>query len=106
MNDESHLRNPLRVRAWKKKLLGKGSEAAKALEAVRSGQEVALHDAIPDGGCTDLEARLRRFLNQIERAIQRVSVDRFGRCAVCASPIAVPILDERPWTERCGAHAS
>jgi RNA polymerase-binding transcription factor DksA len=104
MNDEAHLRDPVRIRAWKKQLLGKGSEAAKALEAIRSGQnDIAVEAPLPDGG--DLETRLQRFLAQIHRAIQRVSLDRFGRCAVCRTPIAQPVLDARPWTERCGAHA-
>ena len=93
----------MRIRGWKKDLLRKGWEVARALEAVTHGQQVDLRQGLPDLGA-DLEAGLKRFLGTIERAIQRVSFDRFGRCAVCARPIAVPVLDERPWTERCLQH--
>lgn len=86
-------------------LLGKCSEASKALDALASGSAVELNESIPDLFAADMETRLRRFLALIDRAIQRVSVGRFGRCAVCATPIAPPVLDEQPWTERCGAHA-
>jgi hypothetical protein len=105
VDNEAHLKDPTRVRAWKRVLLGKGFEASKALEALATGNEIELNEGIPQLFAADLETRLRRFLALIDRAIQRVSVDRFGRCAVCATPIAHTVLDERPWTERCGAHA-
>ena len=106
--DDLHLRDPGKVRGWKRLLLAKGSEIAARLEQLLSGKEVDLSGGIPPPllPADDPELRLRRFLEQIDRGIKRAATDRFGRCAVCGDALAAVLLDEAPWTERCGAHAA
>jgi hypothetical protein len=54
------------------------------------------------------EEALRGALDQVEsrRALLDADDDRFGRCDVCAAPIALAALVELPWADRCQAHAA
>jgi len=104
MLSDGHLRDTTRLRAWKRALLAKGSDVAALLEQVLSGKEVELDAGIPEGGASDKELRLRRFLELIDRGIKRAETDRFGRCAVCGEALLPAVLDEQPWTDRCAAH--
>jgi hypothetical protein len=104
MLDDDHVRDPNRVRAWKRALLAKGSDVAALLGQILSGKEVELDAGIPQLGAGDKELRLRRFLELIDRGIKRAEGDRFGRCAVCGVALPQAVLDEQPWTDRCAAH--
>ena len=89
----------------KKTLLAKGQEVAAKLEALLNHKEVDLTQGIPfKDPNEDPEVRLRRFLEQIDRAIKAFGTERFGRCTGCGEPIAEGTLNERPWTERCPLH--
>ena len=104
MVEDGYLRDSVRLRAWKRALLAKGADVAGLLELLLSGKDVDLGQGIPQLGADDKELRLRRFLELIDRGIQRASTDRFGRCAVCGDALAQAMLDEQPWTERCALH--
>ncbi len=104
MLDDAYLRDPTRVRSWKRALLARGSTVAHLLEEILAGKEVSLDERIPRLGADDKELRLRRFLEMIDRCIKRAETNRFGRCAVCGTALPQAVLDERPWTERCIAH--
>jgi hypothetical protein len=104
MPDTTHLRDPTRVRAWKRALLAKGAEVARMLEDILAGKEVDLGAGIPDLGASDKELRLRRFLDLIDRGIKRADAGGFGRCAVCGETVEASVLDEAPWTDRCAKH--
>lgn len=49
------------------------------------------------------EERLRRWLDQISDAQRRLAGGAFGACLGCGAALPVAVLDEAPWTERCGA---
>ena len=104
MPDDGHLDDLTLRRGWKRALLAKGAGVAALLEQLLSGKEVDLGQGIPLLGATDKELRLRRFLELIDRGIQRAGTDRFGRCTVCGGALARLALDEQPWTERCALH--
>ncbi len=106
MTDDAHLRDPGRVRAWKRALLAKGADVAKLLEDLLAGKDVTLDEGIPQLGADDDELRLRRFLELIDRGIKRAETGRFGRCAVCGVALPAAVLDQRPWTERCPQHTN
>lgn len=106
MLDEAHLRDPMRLQTWKRALLDKGTGVAQMLEQVLSGKDVDLGAGIPALGASDKECRLRSFLELIDRGIKRALAGRFGRCGVCEEALQAAVLDERPWTERCPAHAT
>jgi hypothetical protein len=103
--DTTHLRDPTRIRAWKRALLAKGADVARMLEAILAGKEVDLGAGIPELGASDKELRLRRFLELIDRGIMRADAGGFGRCGVCGESIEASVLDEAPWTDRCAKHA-
>jgi hypothetical protein len=103
MTDETHLRDPGRVRGWKRALLGKGQDVARLLEEMLAGKEVDL-GGVPLLAASDEEQRLRQFLDLIDRGIKRTGTDKYGRCAVCGDALAAAVLDEQPWSERCAAH--
>ena len=104
MVEDGYLKDLVRLRAWKRALLAKGADINSLLEQLLSGKEVDLGQGIPQLGAGDKELRLRRFLELIDRAIQRTATDRFGRCAVCGGALLQAVLDEQPWTERCALH--
>ena len=89
----------------KKLLLRRGAEVAGQLSAVLDHKEVKLTDLPPPKKPNeDPEIRLRRFLEQIDRAIKAFGTDRFGRCSVCGTPLDPQLLAERPWLESCPKH--
>ena len=104
MVEDGHVKDSVRLRAWKRALLAKGSDVADLLEQVLAGKDVDLGAGIPQLGADDKELRLRRFLELIDRGVKRAGTDRFGRCAVCGEALAQAALDEQPWTERCALH--
>jgi RNA polymerase-binding transcription factor DksA len=93
--------------AWKSALLHKGQDVADLLEAVLAGKEVHL-DAMPAPVNPEVskELRLRRFLDQIDRAIQAFDTDAFGRCEVCGTDLPRSALAQQPWLSSCPAHAA
>ena len=100
-----HLGDPARLAQWRRRLLAKGGEVAKALEELLAGKEVDLGAALAPGKpADDPELRLRGFLERIDRGIKRSRTDRFGRCGVCGAALPAHALDEVPWTERCAQH--
>jgi RNA polymerase-binding transcription factor DksA len=89
----------------KKLLLRKGGEVAAALSALLDHKEVDLASLPPPRHPDDdPELRLRRFLDQIDRAIKAFDTERYGKCALCGAPIDSRTLADRPWTELCGKH--
>lgn len=89
----------------KKLLLRKGGEVAALLSALLDHKEVNLASLPPPKHPNeDPELRLRRFLDQIDRAIKAFGTERFGKCALCGAPLDPQTLAERPWTELCGKH--
>jgi RNA polymerase-binding transcription factor DksA len=93
--------------AWKSALLHKGQDVADALEALMSGKEVDLASLpAPTNPHESPELRLRKFLDQIDRAIKAFDTDAFGRCEVCGANLARSDLQEKPWLATCPAHAA
>jgi len=93
--------------AWKSTLLHKGQDVADQLEAVLSGKEVNL-DSLPPPFLAgeSPELRLRRFLDQIDRAIKAFDSDAFGRCEVCGINLSRAALQEQPWLATCPSHST
>ena len=52
------------------------------------------------------EERLRRFLDQIARAQQRLGTAGWGRCLACGDDLPEAALDDTPWIERCAGCAA
>jgi len=46
-------------------------------------------------------SQIRTQLRKIERALQRISTDDFGICAVCEDPIGLKRLQAVPWATNC-----
>jgi RNA polymerase-binding transcription factor DksA len=91
--------------AWRKLLLAKGAEVAGRLEALLSKKDVDLGDLPPPKRPDeDPELRLRRWLEQIDRAIKRWGTDRFGRCSQCGDPLDDQTLADQPWLDWCPRH--
>lgn len=89
----------------KKLLLRKGGEVAAQLSALLDKKEVNLSNLpAPKDPNEDPELRLRRFLDQIDRAIKAFGTERFGTCSVCGTPIDPQVLAERPWLQSCPKH--
>lgn len=42
---------------------------------------------------------------EVVRALAKLDEDSYGRCDVCAEPIAAGRLEARPWSTRCIQHA-
>ena len=92
--------------AWKSPLLHKGQDVADQLEALLAGKEVDLASLpVPVRGDEDPELRLRRFLDQIDRAIKAFDTDAFGRCERCGVELDRTALGQQPWLATCPAHA-
>ena len=91
---------------WKRTLLRRGSEIAELLSALLAHKEVNLTSLpaklLPED---DPELRLRRFLDQIDRAIKAWGTERYGRCGVCGEDLATAVLAATPWADFCSAHA-
>jgi len=105
-NTGFHLEDRTSQERWRRHLLSKGGQVAKALEDILAGKDVRLEDLPLTGKAgEDAETRARIFLARIDRAIKAVGTRRFGRCKVCGIPLAGAVLDERPWEERCLEHA-
>lgn len=104
---DDHLRDAVRLAAWKKQLLAKGVGVAKALEDLLAKKDVDLASLraplLPE---KDPETRLRRFLDLIDRRIKAFETGAWGRCVDCGAAIDEITLDNGPWTERCPKHAS
>jgi hypothetical protein len=91
--------------AVKKKLLAKGGEIAARLEQLLNHKEVKLTDLpTPLKPSEDPELRLRRWLDQIDRAIKAWGTDRLGRCGVCGAALPDATLAEQPWLDWCSDH--
>ena len=91
--------------AWKKLLLAKGGDIAGRLSAILDHKEVFLDDLPPPiKPSEDPELRLRRFLDQIDRAIKAWGTDRYGRCMSCGTPLPAATLAEQPWLDWCSKH--
>ena len=89
----------------KRLLLRKGGEVAATLSTLLDHKEVDLSNLPPPRNPNeDPEIRLRRFLDQIDRAIKAFGTERFGTCASCGAPIDPRTLAERPWADLCGKH--
>jgi hypothetical protein len=91
--------------AVKRRLLAKGAEVAGRLEALLNHKEVKLTDLpVPLKPSEDPELRLRRWLEQIDRAIKAWGTERFGRCGVCGESLSDQSLTDQPWLDWCPAH--
>ena len=92
--------------AWKSALLHKGQDVADLLEALLSGKEVDLTSLpVPLRPDEDPELRLRRFIEQIDRAIKAFDTDAFGRCERCGVDLDRAALRQQPWLATCPVHA-
>jgi RNA polymerase-binding transcription factor DksA len=92
--------------AWRKTLLSKGRDISDLLAAVMAGKDVDLASLPLPGGAGDAaEERLRRFLEQIDRAVKCFGTGWYGRCQVCDVELPALELTERPWITRCSLHA-
>ena len=91
--------------AVRKRLLAKGGDVARRLELLLDKKEVKLLDLpTPRKPSEDPELRLRRWLDQIDRAIKAWGTDRFGRCDQCGAPLDEATLRDQPWLDWCPAH--
>ncbi len=91
--------------ARKKLLLAKGSEISARLSLILDHKEVSLDDLPPPKDPNeDPELRLRRFLDQIDRAIKAWGTEKSGRCAQCGIELPDRVLAEQPWLDWCPAH--
>ena len=90
---------------WKSALLHKGQDVEEMLESALQGRTVDL-SSLPAGFAQGHapEARLRAFLEQIERAIDDFDTDRFGRCVTCHAELDRAALAREPWLASCPAH--
>ncbi len=61
--------------------------------AVERLSQVAAHD------------RLGAMQAEVVRALAKLDEGTYGRCDVCAEPIAADRLEARPWSIRCIRHA-
>lgn len=82
----------------------KGWAVAQKLMAVKARQNLDLSD-IKGATMDDLdeppEVRLRRYLDQINRARARLQSGEYGSCLQCGAPFSAGQLDEMPWVELC-----
>ncbi len=93
--------------AWKSALLHKGQDVADLLEAILDGREVDLTSLPPPTTPGETpEQRLRKFLEQIDRAIKAFDTDRFGRCEICGVNLSRAALQQQPWLATCPSHAA
>ena len=91
--------------SWKSALLHKSQDVTELLDAALDGKEVDLASLpVPSSPDQDPVRRLRRFLDQIERAIERFDSDAFGRCEVCSVNLDRATLQRQPWLATCSAH--
>ena len=89
----------------KKLLLRKGGDVAAQLSALLDHKNVDLTNLPPPRNPNeDPELRLRRFLDQIDRAIKKFGTAAFGLCARCGEALPAQTLADQPWTEFCGKH--
>jgi RNA polymerase-binding transcription factor DksA len=87
----------------------KGWEVAQKLQSLKAGQDVSfaqLGKLFADGPRETPEERLRRYLDQINRARTRLQDGTYGHCSGCGKALAIPQLDEMPWVEYCRACAA
>jgi RNA polymerase-binding transcription factor DksA len=93
--------------AWRKTLLRKGQDISDLLAALLAGKDVDLGSLpLPGSGDDDKETRLRRFLEQIDRAVKCFGTGWYGRCQVCDIELQPAALSEQPWISRCQTHAA
>ena len=92
--------------AWRKHLLSKGRDTADLLAALLAGKDVDLGTLPVARDAQDgKEERLRRFLEQIDRAVKTFGTGWYGHCKVCDVELSAAALSEQPWADRCSSHA-
>ncbi|HEX9604920.1 MAG TPA: hypothetical protein VF973_14310 [Myxococcales bacterium] len=92
--------------AWRKQLLRKGQDVSDLLAALLAGKDVDLASLPLSGSADDGdEARLRRFLEQIDRAVKCFGTGWYGHCQICDVELSAAVLSEQPWISRCPTHA-
>jgi hypothetical protein len=88
-----------------KRINDKGWEVAQRLSAVKGRQDINLSQMDGMGIDDPLETkerRLRRYLDQINRARIRLGTPEYGQCVDCDTTFAAGQLDDMPWVEQCG----
>ena len=61
--------------------------------------------AAEQGESRVLAASLREQLDDVERALEKVDTDAYGKCEVCGDEIAEPRLEAMPAARFCIKHA-
>ncbi|MFT5432087.1 MAG: RNA polymerase-binding transcription factor DksA [Myxococcota bacterium] len=87
----------------------KGWEVAQRLSAVKARRDIDLSQMDGMGIDDPLESkerRLRRYLDQINRARTRLPTPEYGQCVDCGTAFAAGQLDDMPWVEQCAGCAA
>ncbi len=87
---------------WRRLLLAKGQDISQRLEDILEGKDATLADfpAFPTGEPAESpERRLRRYFDQVMRALRAVDRPTFGFDPKAGSFLSVAALDEVPWID-------